>query len=177
MTMVTRGAGAVDWSSSTEDGLRIKGVSSIVLGWVSDVAFTVCLTCQHAERGPSSGPMAALSILSHHLWVQMCSFMSLQVFAPLCSGLLAAIIFGLLRTFVLRAKNSTLRSYFVLPPLTFGTFCVSSYMTCVPSLACGKSHCNVLPLTLRCSAVCCVHSCVLHVLHLLWLSGEPCQCC
>jgi sodium-dependent phosphate transporter len=85
MTMVSRGPGAVDWGRKTATGLRIRGVASIVLGWV---------------------------------------------FAPLISALLSALGFFLLRTFVLRAKNSTLRSYFVLPPLTFGTFYVIVYFIC-----------------------------------------------
>lgn len=44
------------------------------------------------------------------------------VFAPLCAGILSCILFLVLRTFVLRAPNSTFRSFFVLPPLMFGTF-------------------------------------------------------
>ncbi|KAK9820365.1 hypothetical protein WJX72_009500 [[Myrmecia] bisecta] len=85
MTVVSRGWDAVDWHSSTDTGLRIEGVSSIVLGWV---------------------------------------------FAPLLSGTLAAIAFLVLRTTVLRAENSTTRSYFVLPPLTFATFYIIVYFIC-----------------------------------------------
>jgi hypothetical protein len=81
----------------------------------------LCEAPTHSCKQPSSAFPLALAPLQVLSWV----------FAPILAALASALLYGTIRTFILRSKNAYRRTLVLLPLLVFVTFFVITWFTIV----------------------------------------------
>ena len=141
MSLVLQGAGAVNWNSRTDAFPYFSGISTIVSSWCDAPALAQARAYSmpgfaHCTSVFAGGPQSYVVMAPcGKRWRR-------RFISPICSAIILSIIFGLVRTFVLRSQHSFRRAFYVLPffvMLTFFIIAIFILQTNNKSLRCAPS--------------------------------------